>query len=175
MAENKIFNSQNLQLSCGPFPVIYLRLNWCQNLIGNLRTLFISHSWIWRLHLTRSIALHCDWHWKVLEFRLSCWNWSRSLTLGHPPGVRIGQKLSARFATFSSVRQGCVLASALFCAAIDYIMEHVSCSCGITVGGSRFTDLDYADDVALLVNEPVQFAQVLRNMLEELSKFMVKD
>jgi len=44
-------------------------------------------------------------------------------------------------------------------------MEHDSRSCGITVGGSRLTDLDYADDVSLVlaVIKPAQLAQVLRN------------
>ena len=66
--------------------------------------------------------------------------------------VRLGQKLSPRFVTFSGVRQGCVLAPALFCAALDFIMEHASHKCGISVGNACFSDLDYADDVVFSQN-----------------------
>jgi len=43
----------------------------------------------------------------------------------------------------SGVQQGCVLAPALFCRAIDWILVS---SFSITLGQSLFTDLDYADD-----------------------------
>ena len=39
--------------------------------------------------------------------------------------VRSGGKLSSRFNTSSGVRQGCVLAPALFCIAIDWILSQV--------------------------------------------------
>ena len=39
--------------------------------------------------------------------------------------VRHGEKLSTRFLTTSGVRQGCVLAPALFCVAIDWILNHM--------------------------------------------------
>ena len=55
--------------------------------------------------------------------------------------VKSGQHLSPRFVIFSGVRKGCVLPPDLICAAIDFIMEHVSHKCGISVGtvthGSR--------------------------------------
>jgi len=62
----------------------------------------------------------------------------------------IGQKLSPRLSTTSGVRQGCVLASILYCVAIDWIIQHMSFNPAITVGSSTFTDLVYADDTALL-------------------------
>jgi len=40
--------------------------------------------------------------------------------------VRLAGRLSAPFMTTFGVRQGCVLAPALFCRAMDFIMEHVS-------------------------------------------------
>ena len=39
--------------------------------------------------------------------------------------VHSGGKLSSRFNTSSGVRQGCVLASALFCIAIDWLLSQV--------------------------------------------------
>ena len=53
----------------------------------------------------------------------------------------------------SGVRQGCVLAPALFCHAIDWIMERVASRTGFSLGNDHFTDLDYADDVVLLAHK----------------------
>ena len=44
----------------------------------------------------------------------------------------------------------CIYCSALFCHAIDWIMEHVVSTIGFLLVNDHFTDLDYADDVALL-------------------------
>ena len=44
------------------------------------------------------------------------------------------------------MRQGCVLAPALFCLATDWIMSRCSGSLGVTLGEAVFTDLDYAHD-----------------------------
>ena len=95
------------------------------------------------------------------------------LCTGMSKWVRVGQKHSHRFVTFSGIHQGCVLAPALFCAATDHNMEHFSCSWGITVGGSHFTELDYADHVTLFVNEPAQLACVLHSMKEESTKLQL--
>jgi len=43
-----------------------------------------------------------------------------------------------------------VLAPALFCLAIDWIMSRCSGSLGVTFGEAVFTDLDYADDAVFL-------------------------
>ena len=84
--------------------------------------------------------------------------------------VRLAGRLSTPFITTSGVRQGCVLAPALFCRAMDFIMEHVSRKVGIQVGQHTFTDIDYADDVALLDKEE-SFRAALVSMDEEASKF----
>ena len=63
--------------------------------------------------------------------------------------VRHGGKLSTRFLTTSGVRQGCVLAPALFCVAIDWILNRMDSNPDIRVGSSSFTDLVYADDTTL--------------------------
>ena len=84
--------------------------------------------------------------------------------------VRVGGKLSSAFFTTSDVRQGCVLAPVLFCRAIDFIMEHVSHQVSITVGDKLFTDLDYTDDMVLLVEQATQFAEMLEAVKKESAK-----
>ena len=83
--------------------------------------------------------------------------------------VRCGKNLSSRFSTTSGVRQGCILAPALFCVAIDWIIAHMANKPGITVGNSQFTDLVYADDTALLVQSPSAAATCLSSFSEAAS------
>jgi len=73
----------------------------------------------------------------------------RDLHTGTGARVRVGPATSDRFKTTSGGRQGCVLAPALFCRAIDWIMDHMSGLKGVTLGRYTVTDLDYADDIAL--------------------------
>jgi hypothetical protein len=80
--------------------------------------------------------------------------------------VRVGCTTSERFSTTSGVRQGCVLAPALFCRAIDWIMEHMQGLGGVTVGAYAFTDLDYADDIALPVSSPNELSSCLSGFSE---------
>ena len=54
---------------------------------------------------------------------------------------------------------------------MDFIMEHVSCKVGIQIGQHTFMDIDYADDVALLVDKEESFRAALVSMDEEASKF----
>ena len=61
--------------------------------------------------------------------------------------VRIKSLLSEPFITISVVRQSCVLAPALFCRAIDWILQRALQNCGIELFGSGFTDTDYANDI----------------------------
>jgi len=66
--------------------------------------------------------------------------------------VRVNGQTSDVFEINSGVRQGCVLAPTIFNTAIDYVMDRTvtQSSCGANYGRVRITDLDYADDVALL-------------------------
>ena len=64
---------------------------------------------------------------------------------------------------------------ALFCRAMDFIMEHVSCRVGIQVGQHTFTDIDYCCESGveafLLVNEQgdvVSIIDVRERMLADL-------
>jgi len=72
---------------------------------------------------------------------------------GSRSSVRIGATLSPSFLTTSGIRQGCVLAPALFCRAIDWIMERVASRTGFSLDNDHFTDLDYADDVVLFAHK----------------------
>ena len=63
--------------------------------------------------------------------------------------IRVGKNKSARLETTSGVRQGCILAPALFCVAVDWILNHMTmrpCS-------SSFIDLVYADDTAFSIKD----------------------
>jgi len=62
----------------------------------------------------------------------------------------------------SGVRQGCVLAPALFIVTIDWILGHLAPEVGITVGQYHFTDLAYADD-AILMSDQLQADSVLQS------------
>jgi len=73
--------------------------------------------------------------------------------------------------TTSGVRQGCVLAPALFCRAMDFIMSHVSQKVGKIVGQHSYTDIDYADDVTLFIDQQDKYPIALSAMDEEASKF----
>ena len=97
-------------------------------------------------------------------------NLIRELHNGTAAKIRLGQKLSRSFQTSSGVRQGCVLAPALFCRAMDFIMERVSKKIGIQVGSTLFTDTNYADDAALLIDDQQQYEMALKTMEEESSK-----
>jgi len=75
--------------------------------------------------------------------------------------VRVGGRLSQRFRTTSGVRQGCVLAPALFCVAVDWIISRCANTMGISVGSSTFTDLDYADDAVLFTDCQSKWPDIL--------------
>ena len=82
--------------------------------------------------------------------------------------VRCGGGISDFFPVNCGVRQGCVLAPNLFNTCMDWILGKVSGldSCGVSLGGVRFTDLDFADDA-------VVFAESLDSLvttLEALSR-----
>ena len=88
--------------------------------------------------------------------------------------VRMGGSLSSRFATTSGVRQGCVLAPALFTVAIDWIMGHLEPHVGINVGTHRFTDLIYTDDAAGLLPDASQTARTLNTLSTAAAPFGLK-
>jgi len=73
----------------------------------------------------------------------------KDLHTGTKSCVRVSRSCTALFPTSSGVRQGCVLAPALFRIAIDWIMSICADKAGVNVGQSLFTDIDYADDAVM--------------------------
>ena len=67
--------------------------------------------------------------------------------------VCLGGLMSDSFSTSSGIRQGCILVPALFCQAIDWIMERTAREAGVHVGNNSNTDLDYADNVVLMAEQ----------------------
>ena len=75
--------------------------------------------------------------------------------------VRLGQRLSPSFQTKSGVRQGCVLAPALFCRAIDWILSRAMPQRGVSISGVCLSDADYADDIATIEGSSQDIAETL--------------
>ena len=89
-----------------------------------------------------------------------------TVALHENTGVRLGQNLSDRLQTTSGMRQGCVLAPALFSIAIDWILWHMSVKPEIAVGHDHIRDLVYADDTALFVNSASEAVACLDSFKE---------
>ena len=87
----------------------------------------------------------------------------RDLHTGTTARVRTPQGMSDVFYTTSGVRQGCILAPALFCCAIDWLMRHCSGCFGVDVGNFHLTDINYADDAVLFTDDPTKWDYVFRN------------
>jgi len=88
------------------------------------------------------------------------------LHTGTTSRVRVGGQLSEPFETTSGVLQGYVLAPALFCIAIDWILSSCTGIMGSTVGSSKFTDQDYADDAVLFSDCPSKWPHILSSFDE---------
>jgi len=71
------------------------------------------------------------------------------------------RRIDPPFHTSSGVRQGCILAWALFCCAIDWLMRQCRGKFGIPVDRSTFTDIDYNDDAVLFTADPAEWEEVL--------------
>jgi hypothetical protein len=89
--------------------------------------------------------------------------------------VRVYGKLSPPFAFSSGVRQGCPISPFLFNFVMDSILEDALSSIsdkGVELlPGSRVADLEYADDIALLGDNPQAVQQSLDCLVTEASKY----
>ena len=94
----------------------------------------------------------------------------KDLYTGTQSRIRVKGCLSEPFFTISGVRQGCVLAPAIFCRAIDWILERALQNSGINVSGSAFTDTDYADDIAVIDSDIHKLPGVLQKIEQESAK-----
>ena len=81
--------------------------------------------------------------------------------------------MSNSFAVDSGVRQGCRIAPDLFLGPMDYVMERTvhRGMTGVTLEHEIFTDLDFADDVALLAEMLEVLVLALTVMHEEAAAF----
>ena len=67
--------------------------------------------------------------------------------------VKIDGEQSRWFGQKTELRQGCVMSPSLFNIFMDKLMRMVTeTSDGVTVGDTKVTDLDFADDVVLMAD-----------------------
>jgi len=83
------------------------------------------------------------------------------LHTGTTAKVHMPNGFSLPFHTSSGVRHGFILAPALFCCAIDWLMRQCHGKFGIQVGSSTFTDIDYAEDAVLFTADPAEWEEML--------------
>ena len=100
-------------------------------------------------------SVHRESLWEILRLRgipTKIIELIASLYTGTESAVRCGGGISSFFPVNSGVRQGCVLAPTLFNTCMDWIMDRAvsQSQCGATLGNTKVTDLDFADDVAIL-------------------------
>ena len=100
-------------------------------------------------------TVHRESLWEILRLRgipTRIIELIANLFTGTESAVRCGGGLSSFFPVRSGVRQGCVLAPTLFNTCMDWILGRatVQSHCGATLGNIMVTDLDFADDVAIL-------------------------
>ncbi|CAH8590969.1 unnamed protein product [Dicrocoelium dendriticum] len=89
--------------------------------------------------------------------------------------VRAYGKLSPTFVVYSGVRQGCPISPFLFNFAIEDVLKNPlgdSLNAGVELlPGSRVVDLDYADDIVLLGDDPHIVQLALNRLAIEASKY----
>ena len=81
----------------------------------------------------------------------------RGLHAGTAARVRAPRGVSDVFCTASGVRRGCMLAPALFCCAVGWLVRHCSGCFGVDVGNFHLTDINYADDAVLFTDDPTKW------------------
>ena len=83
--------------------------------------------------------------------------------------VRLASSVSEQFTIESGGKQGCVIAPDLFNCVIDHLMRRLlsCCSLGIQLGEYQLTDLDYADDIAIIAQSACMLEEALIILQEE--------
>ncbi len=83
--------------------------------------------------------------------------------------VRLTSSLSEEFTIETDARQGCVIAPDLFNCVIDHLMRRLlsRCSLGIQLGDYQLTDLDYADDIAIIAPSACVLQEALMILQDE--------
>jgi len=90
----------------------------------------------------------------------------KDLHTGKKSCVRVGRNCTTLFPTSSRVRQGCVLAPALFRIAIHCIMSICADEACVNVTQSLFTDIDYADDAVLFAEDDAEWSPSLNHSIQ---------
>jgi hypothetical protein len=122
--------------------------------------------------LNRAATWHCLRSHGVPEKYVVLLESLYSHTLGR---VRAYGKLSPPFAISSGVRQGCPISPFLFNFVMDDILQQTLC--GRDAGGvellpgNKITDLEYADDIALLGNNAQDLQETLNRLAFEASRY----
>ena len=111
--------------------------------------------------------MHRESLWEILRLRgipTKIIDLISSLYTGTESAVKCGGGISSFFPVNSGVRQGCVLAPTLFNTCMDWILGRAvsQSQCGATLGDTKVTDLDFADDVAILA----EFLETLVSALD---------
>ena len=83
--------------------------------------------------------------------------------------VRLASSLSEEFTLETGVEQCSVIAPDLFNCVIDHLMRRLlsRCSLGIQLGDYQLTDLDYADDIAIIAPSACVLQEALMILQEE--------
>jgi len=83
--------------------------------------------------------------------------------------VRASQSESSWFAIETGVRQGCVWSHDSFATGVDWLLERTvdTFSTGVSFGPHSFSDLDFADDMALLAELLELLVPALETMASE--------
>ena len=83
--------------------------------------------------------------------------------------MRLASSLSEEFTIETGVKQGCVIAPDPFNSVIDHLMHRLlsRCSLGIQLGAYQLTDLDYADDIAIIAPYACVLQEALMILQEE--------
>ena len=93
----------------------------------------------------------------------------RQLYTNTRSAVRLASSLSEEFTIETGMKQGCVIAPDLFNCVIDHLMRRLlsHCSLGIQLGECQLTDLDYADDIAIIAPSAWVLQEALIILQEE--------
>jgi len=78
--------------------------------------------------------------------------------------VKLNNGLSTKFPIKKGVRQGCVLSPKLFNIYTEYIFREVEDLPGCNVGGMNVNNLRYADDTALIADDPEKLQDIINKV-----------
>ena len=117
-------------------------------------------------------SVHRESLWDILRIRgipAKIIDLMTGLHTGTTSAVKCGGSPSDFFPVNSGVRQGCVLAPSLFNTCMDWVLGKVAdrSLCGASVGNTKVSDLDFADDAVLLAESLDVLVMALEVLDEE--------